>query len=97
MNAQSYCDILFKLRTAIRRKHPGLMSRGVLIHHDNASSYSATFTLDTIQQFCWEVLQHPPYSPNLDPSDFHQFGPLKQHFGGKQFADDDDVQHEVPL
>ncbi|GBM67941.1 hypothetical protein AVEN_185360-1 [Araneus ventricosus] len=30
-------------------------------------------------------------------SDFHLFGPLKQHLGGKQFADDDDVQHEVLL
>ncbi|GBN72838.1 hypothetical protein AVEN_136705-1, partial [Araneus ventricosus] len=26
---------------------------------------------------------------------FHLFGPLKQHLGGKHFADDDDVQHEV--
>ncbi|GBL77081.1 hypothetical protein AVEN_12726-1 [Araneus ventricosus] len=45
----------------------------------------------------WSVLQHPPCSPDLAPSDFHMFGPLKQHHGGKYFADDDDVQHEVLL
>ncbi|GBM75560.1 hypothetical protein AVEN_88373-1 [Araneus ventricosus] len=28
---------------------------------------------------------------------FHLFGPLKQHLGGKHFADDDDVQQEVLL
>ncbi|GBM73329.1 hypothetical protein AVEN_258873-1 [Araneus ventricosus] len=28
---------------------------------------------------------------------FHLFGPLKQHLGGKHFADDDDVQHELLL
>ncbi|GBM09959.1 hypothetical protein AVEN_86834-1 [Araneus ventricosus] len=28
---------------------------------------------------------------------FHLLGPLKQHLGGKHFADDDDVQHEVLL
>ncbi|GBL92695.1 hypothetical protein AVEN_119091-1 [Araneus ventricosus] len=28
---------------------------------------------------------------------FHLFGPLKQYLGGKLFADDDDVQHEVLL
>ncbi|GBL75802.1 hypothetical protein AVEN_155085-1 [Araneus ventricosus] len=28
---------------------------------------------------------------------FHLFGPLKQHLGGKHFADDDGVQHEVLL
>ncbi|GBN39667.1 hypothetical protein AVEN_112336-1 [Araneus ventricosus] len=35
--------------------------------------------------------------PDLAPSDFHPFGPRKQHLGGKHFADDDDVQHEVLL
>ncbi|GBL90061.1 hypothetical protein AVEN_135431-1 [Araneus ventricosus] len=45
----------------------------------------------------WSVLQHPPYSPDLGPSDFYLFGPLKQHLGGKHFADDDDVQHDVLL
>ncbi|GBO29128.1 hypothetical protein AVEN_240790-1 [Araneus ventricosus] len=34
-------------------------------------------------------------SPDFAPSDFHLFGPLRQHLGGKHFADDDDVQHEV--
>jgi hypothetical protein len=29
-----------------------------------------------------------PYSPDLTPSDFHLFGPLKNHLGGKRFADD---------
>ncbi|GBM24544.1 hypothetical protein AVEN_217123-1 [Araneus ventricosus] len=38
----------------------------------------------------WSVLQHPPYSPDLAPSDFHLIGPLKQHLGGKHYADDDD-------
>ncbi|GBM32046.1 hypothetical protein AVEN_127384-1 [Araneus ventricosus] len=28
---------------------------------------------------------------------FHLFGLLKQHIGGKHFADDDDVQHDVLL
>ncbi|GBN75441.1 hypothetical protein AVEN_9105-1 [Araneus ventricosus] len=35
--------------------------------------------------------------PGLAPSDFHLFGSLKQHLGGKHFADDGDVQHGVLL
>ncbi|GBM45883.1 hypothetical protein AVEN_151227-1 [Araneus ventricosus] len=35
--------------------------------------------------------------PDLAPGDFHLFGSLKQHPGGKHFADEDDVQHEVLL
>jgi hypothetical protein len=31
----------------------------------------------------------------LAPSDFHLFGPLKNHLGGKRFADDEKVKIEV--
>ena len=37
--------------------------------------------------FKWEVLQLPLYSPDLAPSDFHLFGPLK-HLTGERFPDD---------
>jgi len=39
----------------------------------------------------WELLQHPPYSPDLAPSDFHLFGPLK----GIKFENNEDVQQHV--
>jgi hypothetical protein len=31
----------------------------------------------------------------LAPSDFHLFGLLKYHLGGKRFADDEEVEMEV--
>jgi len=41
-------------------------------------------------------LDHPPYSPDLAPTDFHLFLHLKKHLAGKKFDDDDDdVQEEV--
>jgi hypothetical protein len=43
----------------------------------------------------WELLEHLPYSPDLAPSDFHLFGPLKNHLGGERFADDEEVETEV--
>jgi histone-lysine N-methyltransferase SETMAR len=46
------------------------------------------------EKFKWDMLDHPPYSPGLAPSDFHLFLHLKKHFAGKKF-DDDDVQAEV--
>jgi histone-lysine N-methyltransferase SETMAR len=48
----------------------------------------------TIDEIQWELLEHPPYSPDLAPSDFHLFGPLKKHLGGKSFADEE-VETEV--
>jgi len=39
----------------------------------------------------FEGLKHPPYSPDLAPSDFHLFGPMKEYLRGQKFADDDEV------
>jgi histone-lysine N-methyltransferase SETMAR len=72
-----YCEILLKLRDAIRRKLPGQPARGVLLHLDNARPHTARVTQERIQELQWELLEHPPYSPDLAPSDFHLFGPLK--------------------
>jgi len=41
------------------------------------------------------LLDHPPYSPNLAPSDFHLFLRLKKHLARKKFDDDGEVQEEV--
>jgi hypothetical protein len=35
-----HCEVLLKLQDAIRRKHPGQLARGVLLHHDNARPYT---------------------------------------------------------
>lgn len=40
-------------------------------------------------------MAHPPYSPNLSPSDFHLFPALKCHLGGKRFPSDEEVKTEV--
>jgi hypothetical protein len=42
-----------------------------------------------------ELLDHLPYSLDFNPSDFHLFGPLKNHLGGKRFADGEEVETEV--
>jgi len=95
VTSASYCTILKKLRAAIRRKRPGLLPKGVLLLHDNARPHSANQTIATLRSFKWEVLQHPPYSPELAPSDFQLFGPLKHHLSGEYFPDDDAVETAV--
>ena len=35
-------------------------------------------------------LPHPPYSPDLAPSDYHLFGSMKKMLGGQKFASDTD-------
>jgi hypothetical protein len=66
-----------------------------LLHHDNARPHTARATQERIQELQWELLEHPPYSLDLAPHDFHLFGPLKNHLGGDHFADDEEVKMEV--
>jgi histone-lysine N-methyltransferase SETMAR len=47
------------------------------------------------RKFGLTVLPHPPYSPDLAPSDFHLFGPLKDALRGTRFEDDESVIHAV--
>jgi len=42
-----------------------------------------------------DILDHPPYSPDLTPSDFHLFPHLKEHLAGKKFDNDDEVQEDM--
>jgi hypothetical protein len=39
--------------------------------HDNARPHTAAATQDLMVTFGWEQFDHPPYSPDLAPSDFH--------------------------
>jgi hypothetical protein len=40
-------------------------------------------------------MDHPLYSPDLAPNDFHLFLHLKKFLGGKRFDDDDDLKDAV--
>jgi hypothetical protein len=56
---------------------------------------AANRTRELLRRYNWEVLDHPPYSPELAPSDFHLFEPLKKHLCGRRFATDGEVQQSV--
>ena len=65
----------------------------MLLLRDNARPHTSLETWESITKLDWTVLPHPPYSPDLAPSDFHLFGPLKHAFRGKKFEDDEAVIH----
>ena len=95
VNAESYCEVLSKLRVRIKRKRPGLLSQNVFLFHDNARPHSAAHTQNLPQKFGWDLFPHPPYSLDLAPSDFHLFPRLKSDLGGQHFANDEEVKNAV--
>lgn len=86
VTSMTYCDLLKnRLRQDIRRKRPGLLTQGVILQHGNARPHIAQLTQETIRTLNWDTLPHPAFSPDLAPSDFHLFGPLKNTLKGHQF------------
>ena len=55
----------------------------------------ANVTKDLLKKFNWDVFDHPPYSPDLAPSDFHLFQELKAWLGGQSFAANDELQDAI--
>ena len=57
----------------------------LLLQHNSARPHTSLRTMGNVSILGWTVLQHPQCSPDLVPSDFHLFGPMKcglheQHF-----------------
>jgi hypothetical protein len=46
-----------------------------------------------IQELDWEILPHPPYSPDLLPSDYHLFRSLSNNLRGVFFNDNAELQN----
>ena len=95
INADAYCETVRKLRWAIQNKRRGMLSSGIVLLHDNARPHTAARTAQLLQQFRWEVFDHPPYSPDLAPSDYHLFMHLKQWLASQSFEDDDRLKTGV--
>ncbi|KAJ4451550.1 hypothetical protein ANN_03016, partial [Periplaneta americana] len=97
VNADRYCETLRKLRRAIQNKRRGMLTASVVLLHDNARPHTARRTAAALTEFCWELFDHPPYSPHLAPSDFHVFLHLKKFLssGGRVLQQRDTKIREV--
>ncbi len=95
VNQETYFDSLMKLRQAIKIKRPGKLSKKIVLLHDNARPHVAALVTSLLKDFDWTVFSHPPYSPDLAPSDFHLFPSLKKWLGGRHF--DSDVQLQATV
>ena len=77
INGTFYAEELRRLRQEIMKKRRGKLTRGVLLLHDNASVHTSQVSMADATKCSFEVRSNPLYSPDLAPSDFHQFPNLK--------------------
>ena len=97
INSNAHIRTLQKLKQRYRRGRPNRNPGGMFIQHDNARPHTSLRTEEAITKFVWTVLPNPSYSPDLAPSGFHLFGPLKDALRGTRFEDDESVIHAARI
>ena len=73
INADYYSPLLVQLKDILKEKRRGLVTKVVLFLYDNAPGHWALVTQKKLAYLGFQCLDHPPYSPDLAPSDYHLF------------------------
>jgi histone-lysine N-methyltransferase SETMAR len=90
-----YCEMLNKLQSLIQNKERGVLTKVVILLHDNARSHSAARTNALIKLFNWEIFSHPPYSLDLAPSDYNPFIQMKIWLATQRFHTNEELMDGV--
>ena len=62
----------------------------VLFHQDNAPCHKSITTMTKLHEFHFKLVPHPPYYPDLAPSDYWLFADLKRMLQGKRFGSNEE-------
>jgi len=88
INAEYYSSLLVQLKDILKEKRRGKFTKGVLFLHDNAPAHRALATQKKLAYLGFRCLDHPPYSPDLAPSDYRMFPGLKKQLKNRHFSSD---------
>ena len=76
-----------QLSQALKFKRPqyAIKHNKVIFQHTNARPHVAKIVKETLEALNWDILPHPPYSPDIVLLDYHFFrlmahGLAEQHF-----------------
>ncbi|KAG5322304.1 MOS1T transposase, partial [Pseudoatta argentina] len=76
-----------RLSRALKEKRPLYAQR-----HDNARPHVAKPVKTYLETLKWEVLPHPPYSPDIAPSNFHLFRSMAHGLADRRFHSYEEAQ-----
>jgi len=91
INAEYHSSLLVQLKDILKEKRRAKVTKGVLFLHDNAPAHWALATQKKLAYLGFQSLDHPPYSPDLAPLDYHLFPGLKKQLKGYHFSSDVEV------
>jgi len=93
--SEVYCKTLNKLRRSIQNKRHRMLTKGIILLHNNAQPYTMVRTNALIKPFNRDIFDHPPYSPDLAPSDYHLFTMMKVWLATQRFHTNEELMDGV--
>lgn len=81
------------------RKNGHSIAKGnqVILLHDNARPHIAKPVKTYLQTLKWEVLTHPPYSPDIAPSDYRLFRSMAHGLSEQNLTSYEDCKNRIDL
>ncbi|XP_045390617.1 histone-lysine N-methyltransferase SETMAR-like [Lemur catta] len=92
--SEKYAQQIDEMHQKLQRLQPALLSRkGPILLHDNTRPQVTQPTLQKLNELGYEVLPHPPHSPDLSPTCYHFFKHLDNFLQGKRFHNQQDAEN----
>ena len=63
--------------------------------HDNARPHVTKSTRQKLLSLRWITIPHPPYSPDLAPTDYHLYRSLSNYLREKKFNDESQIKMDL--
>ena len=86
INAEYYSSLLVQLKDILKKKRCRKVTKVVLFLYDNAPVHRSLATQKKRAYLGFQCLDHPPYSLDLAPLDYHLFPELKKKLKGRHFS-----------
>ena len=93
----SISNAIDDLSRALKDKRPQYNERHdkVILQHDNARPHVAKVVKTYLGTLKWEVLPHPPYSPDVAPSNYHLFRSMTHSLADQHFWSYEEVKNWI--
>jgi len=79
------------MKDILKEKRRGKVTKVVLFLHDNVPTHRTLATQKKLAYLGCHCLDHPHYSTNVAPSEYHLFPGLKKQLKGRHFSSEAEV------
>ena len=91
-NSKYMCENIWPaIDQSYRKRRPVSGAKGIFLHFDNSPIHKSQQSIEKINELGFILLEHPPYSPDIAPSDFWLFGFIDEKRKGTVASNEEEL------